>query len=146
MADTIIQSLRDYFLTCPLMGDSAINVDYLPEGPEVEYSIDTTPATEIVKQYIGGSSVRQYLFVIRSVNDYGPDVLQNLANSGFYENLAAWLEVQTRTGNFPSLPEGKIPQKSKPKARAIYSQPGLTLENIKSSAGFNTFRRYNYGK
>ena len=32
MADTIIQSLRDYFLTCPLMGDSAINVDYLPEG------------------------------------------------------------------------------------------------------------------
>ena len=33
MADTIIQSLRDYFLTCPLMGDSAINVDYLPEGP-----------------------------------------------------------------------------------------------------------------
>ena len=49
MADTIIQSLRDYFLTCPLMGDSAINVDYLPEGPEVEYSIDTTPATEIVK-------------------------------------------------------------------------------------------------
>ena len=99
MADTIIQSLRDYFLTCPLMGDSAINVDYLPEGPEVEYSIDTTPATEIVKQYIDGSSVRQYLFVIRSVNDYGPDVLQNLANSGFYENLAAW------------LPEGKIPQK-----------------------------------
>lgn len=146
MADTIIQSLRDYFLTCPLMGDSAINVDYLPEGPAVEYSIDTTPATEIVKQYIDGSSVRQYLFVIRSVNDYGPDVLQNLANSGFYENLAAWLEVQTRTGNFPSLPEGKIPQKSKPKARAIYSQPGLTLENIKSSAGFNTFRRYNYGK
>lgn len=146
MADTIIQSLRDYFLTCPLMGDSAINVDYLPEGPEVEYSIDTTPATEIVKQYIDGSSVRQYLFVIRSVNDYGPDVLQNLANSGFYENLAAWLEAQTRTGNFPSLPEGKIPQKSKPKARAIYSQLGLTLENIKSSAGFNTFRRYNYGK
>ena len=43
MAYTIIQSLRDYFLTCPLMGDSAINVDYLPEGPEVEYSIDTTP-------------------------------------------------------------------------------------------------------
>ena len=25
--------------------------------------------------------------------------------------LAAWLEIQTRTGNFPSLPEGKIPQK-----------------------------------
>ena len=111
MADTIIKSLRDYFLTCPLMGNSAINVDYLPEGPTVEYSIDTTPATEIVKQYVDGTSIRQYLFVIRSVQGYGPDVLQNLSNSGFYENLAAWLEEQTKAGNFPDLPEGKDPQK-----------------------------------
>lgn len=108
---TIIQSLRDYFLACPLMGDSAINVDYLPEGPVVEYSIDTTPATEVVKWYTDGSSVRQYLFVIRSVNEYGPDVLQNLANSGFYENLAAWMERQTKAGNLPQLPAGKTPQK-----------------------------------
>ena len=50
MADTIIQSLRDYFLTCPLMGDSAINVDYLPEGPAVEYSIDTAGNTSSVKK------------------------------------------------------------------------------------------------
>ena len=111
MADTIIKSLRNYFLKCPLMGNHAINVDYLPEGPAVEYSIDTTPVTEIVKQYVDGTSVRQYLFVIRSVNDYGPDTLQNLANSGFYEGLAAWLEEQTRKGEFPSLPEGKTPQK-----------------------------------
>jgi len=110
MADTIIQALRDYFLTCPLMGDSKINVDFLPEKG-VEYSIDTTPATEIIKRYVGGASQRQYLFVIRSVNDYGPGVLQNIANSGFYENLAAWLETQTAARNFPSLPAGKRPQK-----------------------------------
>jgi hypothetical protein len=110
MADTIIKALRDYFLTCPLMGKSKINVDFLPETG-IEYSIDTTPATEIVKQYTDGSSIRQYLFVIRSVNDYGSDVLQNIANSGFYENLSAWLEMQSRAGNFPALPAGKTPIK-----------------------------------
>ena len=87
MADTIIHSLWDYFLTCPLMGDKKINIDFLPEK-SLEYSIDTTPATEIVKRYVDGSSVRQYLFVIRSVQDYGSDVLQNIANSGFFEAIA----------------------------------------------------------
>lgn len=110
MADTVIQSLWDYFLTCPLMGDRKINVDFLPEK-SLEYSIDTTPATEIVKQYVDGSSVRQYLFVIRSVQDYGSDVLQNIANSGFFESLSNWLEEQTRKKNFPAIPSGKEPQK-----------------------------------
>mgnify|MGYP000932155135 FL=1 len=87
MADTIIQALRDYFLSCSLMGDSKINVDFLP-GKGLEYSIDTTPATEIIKKYINGDTKRQYLFVIRSINDYGSDVLQNIANSGFYERLS----------------------------------------------------------
>lgn len=110
MADTIIHSLWDYFLTCPLMGDKKINIDFLPEK-SLEYSIDTTPATEIVKRYVDGSSVRQYLFVIRSVQDYGSDVLQNIANSGFFESLSNWLEEQTRNKNFPILPSGKEPQK-----------------------------------
>lgn len=110
MADTIIQSLRDYFLNCPLMGDNRINVDFLPEQG-MEYSIDTTPATEIVKRYTNGDTVRQYLFVLRSVRAYGPDVLQNMANSGFYEKFAAWLETQSNSGVLPELPEGKTAQK-----------------------------------
>ena len=114
MADTIIKSLWDYFLTCRLMGNKKINIDFLPEKG-VEYSIDTTPATEIVKWYTDGSSVRQYLFVVRSVEEYSSDVLQNLANSGFYESLAAWLESQTRAGDLPVLPKGK-------KAQAIEAQ------------------------
>lgn len=110
MADTIIKALRDYFLTCPLMGDSKINVDYLPETG-IEYSIDTTPATEVIKKYVNGDTKRQYLFVIRSVNDYGSDTLQNIANSGFYEKLSDWLETQTDAKNFPELPTGKEPEK-----------------------------------
>ena len=63
MASSIIGALRDYFLSCPLLGDKPLNIDYLPERG-LEYSIDTTPATEIVKRYTDGSSIRQYLFAV----------------------------------------------------------------------------------
>ena len=106
----LFRSLWDYFLACPLMCDRKRNVDFLPEQ-SLEYFLYTTPATEIIKQYVDGSSVRQYLFVIRSVQDYGSDVLQNIANSGFFESLSNWLEEQTRKKNFPTLPSGKEPQK-----------------------------------
>ena len=110
MATTIIKSLWDYFLDCPLTEDKKLNVDYLPDKG-IEYSIDTTPATDIVKKYTDGSSIRQYLFVFRSVNEYGNDELQNLANSDFYEWFSEWLEQQSRGGNLPELPAGKTPIK-----------------------------------
>ena len=105
-ADSIIQSLRDFFLTCPYLGDNKINVDFLPEKG-VEYSIDTTPATEIIKKYVNGDSERQYLFVLRSVNDYGSDTLQNIANSGTFEKVSSWFETQTDADSLPILPAGK---------------------------------------
>lgn len=110
MNDTIIGALREYFLACPLTGNQRLGVDYLPEEG-IAYSIDSTPATEVIRQYVGGSSLRQYLFVFRSVNDYGPDALQNMANSGFFEQLAAWLEQQTRLRRFPALGPGRVAQK-----------------------------------
>jgi len=111
--DSIIQGLREFLLTCPYLGRSKINIDYLPEDARggVEYSIDTTPATQIVKQYTDGSSIRQHLFVIRSVKAYGADTLQNISNSGAYEKISDWLEGQTRSRNLPDLPEGKTAQR-----------------------------------
>lgn len=131
MADTIIQSLRDYFLTCPLMAKGRINVDYLPDQSEneIEYSIDTTPATEVLREYVNGDSVRQYLFVIRSVQEYGSDALQNIANSGFFESLSEWLEEQSNAENFPRLAQGK-------KAAKLHAQ----------STGYLFTSSPNYGK
>ena len=59
--------------------------------------------------YKGVSRIKTYDFTHRDV------LLQNLANSGFYESLAAWLESQTRAGDLPVLPKGK-------KAQAIEAQ------------------------
>ena len=107
---TIIESLYDYFKTCPLLGDSKINVDYLPAGP-VEYTIDAITGDPIIKRYARGAAQRQYLFAFGSREAYGPDVLQNIANSGFYEDFAAWLDEQTAIKNFPSLSAGQTPQR-----------------------------------
>lgn len=110
MADTVIQALREYFLACPLLGTRPIGVDYLPEKG-LAYSIDTTPASGILQRYMSGSSLRQYLFILSSISDYGADELQNLANSGFYEKLSDWLEQQTKQRYFPVLDKTRIVQK-----------------------------------
>ena len=61
--------------------------------------------------YTDGSTRRQYLFVLRSVNDYGTDTLQQIANSGFFEALSAWLESQTESGVLPMLGEKRCAEK-----------------------------------
>ena len=106
----IISALRDYFCTCPLMDGSRINVDYLPEKG-MECPIDSTPVTEIIKRYADGSTVRLFLFGVRGGAEYGADTLQNIANSGFFEALSAWLCAQTDAEIFPILESDKEPQK-----------------------------------
>lgn len=107
--NSIAEALHTYLLTCPLLGDHPLGVDWLPDK-SVAFSIDTTPASQIIQRYYSGSSLRQYEFVLRSVADYGADILQNLANSTLYEQLAAWFEEQTRKRTFPDLGSGRTVQ------------------------------------
>lgn len=109
MAGSIIQALRDYFLECPLLVDNRINVDYLPEDTKrdgMEVSIDPVPAESVIRQYKNGGGRDQYVFVIGTVNDYGQNTLQNIENSGLYEELSKWLRVQSRQRKLPKLPAG----------------------------------------
>ena len=83
-----------------------LNVDFLGTQP-TEYTIDSQPTTSIVKQYVDGSAIKQFVFVFGSREYYGPDVLQNIENSGFYEELSEWFDEQSKTGNLPTLKNGK---------------------------------------
>ena len=102
---SIIESLHQYFLDCPLLDGQRINIDFLP-ADQKEYSIEPTPAEPIVKRYTDGSSIRQYQFIFGSREFYSADILENLSNSSFYEQFSEWLEAQTKTGNLPTLPDG----------------------------------------
>lgn len=103
----IIESIRNYFLSCPLIDEeSKINVDYL--GIEaVEYTIDSVPAEKVIKTYVGGDTLNQYVFVFGSREYYGSDTLQNIENSGFYENFSKWIKEQSKLGNLPILTGNK---------------------------------------
>lgn len=104
-ADSIIDSLEKYFIGCELLKDGALRVDYLGEKP-VEYTIEVLPCDPVVKRYLGGSTVRQYLFAFGSREFYSQERLQNIQNSAFYERLADWVETRSMSGILPELPDG----------------------------------------
>lgn len=104
-ADSIIDALEKYFIGCELLKDGALRVDYLGEKP-VEYTIEVLPCDPVVKRYLGGSTVRQYLFAFGSREFYSQERLQNIQNSAFYELLADWVETRSMSGILPELSDG----------------------------------------
>lgn len=99
----IIDRIRAYFLSCPILDEFAkLNIDYLGVNAR-EYTIDPVPSGSVIKNYIDGGTLRQYLFVFASREFYGDDVIQNIENSGFYEKLSNWLELQNDICNLPDL-------------------------------------------
>lgn len=104
----IIDSLREYFLECPLF-TRKIDADYL--GTDVgDITIDTIPCDPIVKRYTDGGAIKQYLFLIASKNEYSSDTLTNLANIGFFERFSNWIDDQNKADILPVLDEGKQSQ------------------------------------
>ena len=62
---TIIDGVRAWLKTYEGLADGRLSVDFLPEEAK-SYSVDTVPTTEIVKRYLDGSSIRQFLFCVSS--------------------------------------------------------------------------------
>lgn len=88
----LIDYIRELLRTCPLLIDGRINVDFL-DAESGSYSVNTTPAEPIVKRFVNGSTVRQYVFTFTSAELYGEEIRQNLDNAGFWEDFTAWIET-----------------------------------------------------
>lgn len=115
----IIEALREFIRLCPYLhefeginGLVKVNVDYLEEDSTV-YSIEEVPVDPIVKKYVNGDSIRQFQFIFASREPYGADVLQNISNSGFYEDFANWIEIQNNDSKLPLLEVGYESQEIK---------------------------------
>ena len=107
---SIIQSVVDYVTACPLLAEGYMRVDNLGTEP-VEYGIAVLPNDPIGKKYVNGSSIRQYLFAVTSREYYSIDMLANIDNSEFYEDLADWFEEQNAARNYPEFGAGKTVQR-----------------------------------
>ena len=74
---SMISAVRSWLKTCPLLSGERLNVDFLP--PETgSYSVDVSPAAAIVKKYLDGSSVRQFLFSLRTREVSAPYLSKNI--------------------------------------------------------------------
>ena len=107
---SMIQGIVEYVTQCPLLSEGYIRVDSLGPRP-IEYGIATLPCDPIVKKYVDGSSIRQYLFGVTSREYYSIDMIQNIKNSEIYEDLAEWFEGQNKAQSFPDLGSGKTVQR-----------------------------------
>lgn len=105
---TLMESIRNFIKQCPHINtfSNILGVDFLAEETE-SYSIEEIPCTPIIKKYVDGSSVRQYLFIFSSRKSYGSDILTNLDNLGFFELFSTWLEEQSNLENLPILKNGE---------------------------------------
>nr|DAZ26039.1 MAG TPA: Minor capsid protein from bacteriophage [Caudoviricetes sp.] len=107
---SIIEALQKYIKACPLLKSGKINVDNLAAEP-VRYCIESVPCQPVIRRYVDGASVNQYIFVLASRECYGQEVRQNIDNSAFYEQLVEWIEEQNKTGNLPKLGDGRTAQR-----------------------------------
>lgn len=99
----MIEKIRQYLIENKIVDENCrVNVDFLGEEP-TEFSIVPIAVDPILKKYIDGSSLRQYQFQLISCNYYGADVMQNIANSTFYENLYNLIEENNDAGILPKI-------------------------------------------
>lgn len=103
---TIIGALRDYILSFDRIDDDKpVWVQYLDAFP-VSYSVMPMAGQRVIKEYLSGSSLREYSFAFRTAMSTADD-LERLENLGFYEEFADWVEMKSRTGELPDLGPGK---------------------------------------
>lgn len=99
----MIEKIRKYLIENGIVDEECrVNVDFLGENP-TEFAIIPIAVNPILKKYIDGSSLRQYQFQLISCSYYGADVLQNMANSKFYEELYDKIETFNDEGVLPDI-------------------------------------------
>lgn len=107
---TIMEAVRKYVEAYPALAGSKLNVDFLP--PEAAtFSLDAVPSKSVIKSYLDGSTVRQFLFVLALRAYWGPDIRQQVDNLCFFEKFEEWLDARNRARSLPVLGEGRTARK-----------------------------------
>ena len=107
-----VEAIRDWFRSCPvLQKGNRFGVDYLSADP-TEYAIYMSPST--ISSFVDVTGevcirpVQEISFIFASREKHSSDVLQSLANHGFYDAVIAWIIEQNKVKNFPALSDGVV--------------------------------------
>ena len=98
----MIDEIKCFIETCPLISGGSINVNYLGSDKKT-YSIESVPTNPIVKEYADGGRLCQQLFVFASRELYCASTEKNTEVTRFYEDFSAWIQEQNKIGNLPRL-------------------------------------------
>lgn len=104
--NAVIESIRNYIMMFPKLKDGCLLVDILGSKP-IEYVVESIPCDPIYKRYVDGDCQKQFLFIFASREYFSEEVTQNIANLGFYEEFALWIEQNNRSGILPDLGDGR---------------------------------------
>ncbi len=98
----IIDKIRDFMLTCPLLENGSININCLGSKP-VCYSIEQVAKEPVVKRYCDGGALKQccFIFAVRDSYDEVPEF--NIEAAELMEQIEGWVEQQNMVGNLPQL-------------------------------------------
>lgn len=99
----MISKIRQYFFDLGIIDENSnINIDFLSNEP-IQYVIEPIPVEPIIRPYSDGGSLRQFVFQFGSREYFGADVVQNMANTEFYEEFSALIEDNNRKGVLPKI-------------------------------------------
>ena len=107
-----VEAIRSWFRKCPEIGKgNRFGIDHLSSDP-TEYAVYMSPSNLQSFTDVTGDvclrSVQELNFVFASKLKHTADVLQALANHGFYDSVIEWIIAQNKTKNFPEIGEGTV--------------------------------------
>lgn len=103
---SITAAIRNYLETYPGLSGGVMHVDWLPESARY-YSVESVPCEPVLKQYMDGSSRRQFQFNLASSMYFGPDVDSQSENMEWFESFDSWIQTQNLFRRLPDLGDGR---------------------------------------
>jgi len=109
---TMAKAIKTWFRSCEyLSASNRFQIDNLGTKP-TEYAIFMNPSTLATFIDITGevrvNSIQEVTFSFCSRESYSTDVLQQLANLGFYDSIIDWVLTQNKNKSFPTIDEGVV--------------------------------------
>ena len=122
----IADAVRTWLRECPLIGENdQFNINYL-DGEPVSYTLDEGAGSSTIKRYMDGTERKVRAFALASTTEYGPDFLQQVANSGFWDQLVTWIEQRNHAHCLPQLPDGMTAAKIEVSSAQYLYRAGAT--------------------
>lgn len=105
-------ALRDWFRSCPeVQKGNRFGIDNLSADP-TEYAVYMSPSNIATGIDIAGNvyvkAKQEQTFVFASREKHPRDVLQAMANHGFYDEVISWIIQQNKEKNFPEIEAGTV--------------------------------------